>query len=240
MKRILLLIITASILSSCSDWGKGFKIKESDELVSWSNEILRFETERKSTDNLNPNPAFQLYTRTQDGKVIRMPADTYSMGYGASCPMGNSGLYKPDQGISKAEILLETTDQIIIHLKYEPWIVVDQPITLDKQVTLFRNSPIMKVIDYYDGMFELLNIAAVMSYANVGTIKELENGYAIEYPFGVTTIIIMPNAQEKFKVDSMGSVFVRKAVSSGEPLRYYVGISDKGVDYLLEELNKIL
>jgi hypothetical protein len=38
----------------------------------------------------------------------------------------------------------------------------------------------------------------------------------------------------------MNSVFVTKGVTSNEPLRYYVGLSDKGMDYLLEELDKIL
>ena len=98
----------------------------------------------------------------------------------------------------------------------------------------------MKVIDYYDGIFELLNIAAGLSSASTGNIKEIDEGFAIEYPHGVTATIIMPGVEEKTKTDAIGSVFVRKAISSGEPLRYYVGISDKGLDYLLDELDKIL
>lgn len=240
MKRILLLLLTTFILADCSDRDKGFGLKVSKNLISWTNGSVRFEAEKKTSGKRNPNPAFQLYIRDQHGKEIQMPFDTYALGYGASCPMGNSGLYKPEHGISNAEILIQTPDQMVIHLEYDPWIIVDQSITLNKQITLFRDSPIMKVIDYYDGIFELLNIAAGLSSASTGNIKEIDEGFAIEYPHGVTATIIMPGVEEKTKTDAIGSVFVRKAISSGEPLRYYVGISDKGLDYLLDELDKIL
>ena len=240
MKRILSLLLYVSLLTGCSGLGKGFSFKVSKDAISWSNGIVKFEAQKETTGNHSPNPAFRLYTACLNGKVIQMPIDTYSLGYGASCPMGNSGLYKPDKDICNAEILLQTSDQMVIHLEYEPWVVVDQPITLNKQITLFRDSPIMKVIDYYDGIFELLNIAAGLSDAHVGTVRELDNGFVIDYPYGVTAVIIMPDLQEKVKKETDGSVFVKKAVSSGEPLRYYVGISDKGLDYLLEELNTIL
>ena len=98
----------------------------------------------------------------------------------------------------------------------------------------------MAVIDYYEGEFELLNIAAGMTTAITGTVKELDNGYSIEYPSGIGSIIIMPQAEEKVFNGSFDRVMLKKAVSSGEPLRYYVGLSDKGIEYLLEELDKIL
>ena len=50
----------------------------------------------------------------------------------------------------------------------------------------------------------------------------------------------MPELQEQTDSDIYGSVLLKKAVSSDEPLKYYVGISDKGLDYLLDELAKII
>ena len=98
----------------------------------------------------------------------------------------------------------------------------------------------MEVIDFYEGAFEMLNVAAGVTTAGKGTVEELGNGYAIEYPNGATSIIIMPEMEEKNYNEDLSSVFVTKGVVPDEPLRYYVGISDKGKEYLLEELDKIL
>ena len=116
----------------------------------------------------------------------------------------------------------------------------DVPVYFDKQITLFRESPIIAVIDYYVGAFELLNVAAGVATVQDCLVEELENGYVIEYPNGVTSIIVMPHMEEKSLNDTLGSVFVTKGVTSDQPLRYYVGLSDKGKEYLLEELDKIL
>ena len=240
MKKTLLILVVATILTDCNDVGKDFNLKISKDEITWMNGTIRFQTEGKKDSPQKHNPAFQAYVKFQDGHTILMPADTYSLGYGASCPMGTSGLYKPEQGFSEAEILIQTDDKMVIHLHHDPWMIHNQPITLDKQITLFRDSPIMAVIDYYEGIFELLNIAVGLTTANVGTVKELDNGFAVAFPFGITAIIVMPDVQGKTINNSLGSTFINKAIASGEPLRYYVGLSDKGEDFLLEELSKIL
>lgn len=240
MKRTLFILISAVILAGCSDVGKGFDLKVTKNGITWMNGVIRFQAESNKQDQRKHNPAFQAYAAFQDGKTVAMPSDTYTLGFGASCPMGTSGLYKPEEGFSQAEILIQTDQQMVIHLHHDPWVIIDQPVTLDKQITLFRDSPIMAVIDYYEGRFELLNIAAGLTFGNAKKIEELENGFAVEYHNGMTAVLVMPTANEKTINRSLGSVFTKKSVESGEPLRYYVGISDKGKEFLLEELTRIL
>lgn len=240
MKRLMFLILAASALIGCSDVGKGFRLEVSNRSIAWMNGTIGFRTDPDSKGKRVDYPGFKAFVRCSDGRTIEMPYDNYSLGYGASFPMGTSGMYAPKNGYSKAEILIETPDRIVIHLQHDPMTIFNVPITQDKQITLFRDSPIMAVTDYYTGEFDLLNIAAELSTAHVGTVRELDKGYAVEYPNGVTAILIMPELEQKRYKDIQGRAFVSKGIECDEPLHYYVGISDKGEDYLLDELDKIL
>lgn len=235
------IIIAASVLTGCiGETGRGFKLDNKDGQFSWMNGIIRFSVDLDSEQDKEDNPAFEAYVKCQDGKTIHMPIDVYNLGYGASCPMGMTGLYKPEKGFQYADILDKTKEKFVIHLHHKSWDILEARITLDKQITLYTGSPIMSVIDYYTGPFELLNVAAGLSTARNGSVKKTDNGYVIEYPNGITGIIVMPNA-EQLTVDVDGrSVFLKKSVTSDQPLRYYVGLSDKGESFLLEELAKIL
>ena len=239
MKRFLIMLLAAATLTGCSKIGNGFRFRIRDNSVSWTNGTVMFRTDMDSKGKRDDNLAFQAYIKTERGRTIRMPG-TDILGYGASCPMGTSGLYKNMNGYSLAEILTQSDDRMVIHLHHDPWEMFDEEISFDKQITLFRDSPIMSVIDYYEGIFELLNIAAGLTASDADTVQELEKGYAIEYSNGVTAILIMPEMEKKNNSPLVNSVFVSKGVTNNEPLRYYLGISDKGVDYLLEELDKIL
>ena len=240
MKRLLLLLLAVYTFTGCNRVGSGFNVQTRKNSVSWMNGSVMFQTDMDSKGRKEDNPGFKAYLKCEDGKTVRMPSDSYSLGYGASFPMGTSGMYAPDNGYSQVETLLETDDRVIIHLHHDPWTIFDEPITLDKQITLFSDSPVMAVIDYYTGAFDLLNVAAVLTTAGVGTVKELEKGFSIDYPDGITAIIIMPAMEQKGVDEPDSRVFVSKGITRNEPLHYYVGISDKGLDYLLDELDKIL
>ncbi len=235
------IIVAAALLAGCAkDTGRGFGLSLKDGQASWMNGVIRFSVDLDSDEQKEDNPAFEAYVKYQDGSTVHMPIDVYNLGYGASCPMGTSGLYKPEKGFENAEILDKTKEKLVIHLHHKSWDILDARITLDKQVTLYRNSPIMYVIDYYTGPFELLNIAAGLSTARNGTVRKTDNGFIIEYPNGITGMIVMPTAEQLSVKEDAGSVFLKRSVTSDQPLRYYVGLSDKGESYLLEELAKIL
>ena len=240
MKRALLFLLIAVTLCGCSAPGTEFGMKVRRNEVIWNNGLLEFRTGMDSKGKRDDNTAFRAYVRNQEGKTVQMPADTVGLGYGASCPMGTSGLYKPGKGISGAEILLQTQESIIIHLRYDNWRVLDAPVSLDKQITLFHDSPIMAVIDYYAGEFELLNVAAGLATADNGKVTGIDNGYAVEYPDGITGIIVMPEADEKTHSRMTGNVMLRKGIGQEQILRYYVGLSGQGLDYLLDKLAEIL
>lgn len=239
MKKTLVIVLAFSTLIGCTRIGNGFDFRIRNNRVSWMNSTVMFRTDMDSKGRRNDNLGFNAYLKLENGRTIQMPGSDI-LGYGASCPMGSSGLYKNIDGYSKAEVLQKTDDRMVIHLHHDTWELLDEPIYFDKQITLFRDSPVMKVIDYYEGSFDLLNVAAGLTDAGAGKVSEIVKGYAIEYPNSVTAIIIMPDLEEKKYNDVLGSVFVTKGVTSDEPLRYYIGISDKGVNYLLEELDKIL
>lgn len=239
MKKILIILLAAATLAGCSKVGNGFRFRIRDNSVSWTNGTVMFQTDLDSKGKKDDNLGFQAYIKTERGRTVSMP-ESDILGYGASCPMGTTGLYKNIYGYSLAEVLTQSDDRMVIHLHHDPWEMFDEEIFFDKQITLFRDSPIMSIIDYYGGIFELLNVAAGLNTTDADTVKELEKGYAIEYSNGVTAILIMPEMEKKNNKPLMNSVFVTKGVTSNEPLRYYVGLSDKGVDYLLEELDKIL
>lgn len=235
----MILFLAVSTLFGCNRTPDGFCFKIRKDKVSWTNGIIEFQTDMNSNDKRADDLGFNAYIKCKNGRTVQMPGSDI-LGYGASSPLGSSGLYKDKDGYSKAEIMMQTDDRMAIHLHHDQWELYEVPVSFDKQITLFRDSPIMAVIDYYEGPFELLNVAAGVSTAHEGKVEELENGYAIEYPNGITSIIIMPEMEQKTYDETSGSVFVTRNVVPDEPLRYYVGLSDKGKDYLLEELDKIL
>ncbi len=240
MRKILILLLIVLAFAGCNDTPAGLELSVRKNKISWTNGTIRFQTDMDSEGKRQDYTGFKAYLRLSSGREIQLPSDSHTLGYGASFPMGTSGMYTPDNGYSLAETMLKTDDRMIIRLHHDAWPIFDEPITLDKQITLYKDSPIMNVIDYYTGAFDLLNVAAELTAAKAGTVKELEKGYLVEYSNGVTAIIFMPDMQEKQYDKSNGRIFVSKGVQSDEPLNYYVGISDKGQDYLLEELTKIM
>lgn len=241
MRKGIYLILSAVCIVSCNRFDRGLNMRVTNNELSWTNGSVVFRTDMDSKQKNQNSPAFQISVKSEKGKLIPFPVDTCAIGYGASCPMGTSGFYKPDKGLAQAEVLIQTDERMVLHLRYNPWNIFDTPITLDKQVSMFRDSPIISVIDFYDGSFELLNIAAGMTTAFEGKVKEITDGYSIQYlNHGITGIIVMPHAEQKTINETLGTVLLKKGVSGKEPLRYYIGISDKGEDYLLEELAKIL
>lgn len=246
MKKVLCLLITAAFMAGCGHFQDKLGMKTGKDHVSWTNGTLQFSTYTHSGDISNNIPAFEVFLKYQDGRNIHMPIDIYALGYGASSPMGELGFYKPEK-LADAEILLQTDEKMVLHLKYDPWTIYGEQIILDKQITIYKDSPILSVIDYYTGLFELLNIAAGMTTSFTGTVKDIENGYAVEYfheagnePYRVSSVIVMPDVEEKNTDETFGTVLLKKGVTSNEALHYYIGLSDKGVDYLLEELDKFL
>lgn len=233
------MVLAVSTLLGCSKVGNGLRFQIRDNQASWMNGTVRFQADMDSKGKRQDYPGFQVYIKNLKGRIIHMPGSEI-LGYGASCPMGSSGLYNYTDGFSQAELLINTDDRMVVLLHHDPWTILDESVYFDKQITLFRDSPIMSVIDYYKGSFEMLNVAAGLSSSDAVSVNRLEKGYSVEYSNGVTGIIIMPDLEEMRNNEAMSSVFVTKGVSFDEPLRYYVGLSDKGLGFLLEELDKIL
>ena len=218
--------------------GSDTYFKRTGKSAKWGNSMIEFRTDMDSKDKRNDLPTFQAAVRI-DGKLVNLKEDNTALGYGASAPQGTSGLYASPKGCSMAEVLVSTPQQTDMHLHYDDWNVLDAAITLDKQVTIYKDSPIMKVIDYYNGDFDILNIAAGIPIGYKGSVSEIDNGYAVKYIDNITAIIIMPDVEHRITDRGSGNVFLKKEVTVNQPLYYYVGISDKGADYLIDEYLKI-
>lgn len=242
MRYKLVILLASVLLTGCYELNKGLGMKVSNNEVCWKNSVMEFRTTLKPADQAkkyNP-PAIDAYLTNNEGKHIHMPIDIMGLGYGASSPIkARIVLNKPDNGIKNAELLMLTKDKMVTHIEYEPWVIQDEEITLDKQITLYKESPIMSVIDYYKGEFELINVAAGLTTCMTGTISELENGYAVEYPNGVTAIIVAADSVKKSNSSLYHNGLLQKQLANDEPFRYWVGISGRGRDYLLEELAKL-
>lgn len=237
MKKILTVLLATILLTGCkNNVGNGFDMRIHHNKVSWMNGVIGFQTDLSSNGKTQDNLAFSAYLKCRDGRTIQMPG-TDVLGYGASSPMGKSGIYKDKDGYSQAEVLSLTDERMVIHLKHKAWNIHDEEVSFDKQITLFRDSPIMEVIDYYNGLFELLNVAAGALCADAD-VTWTDDKYVITYPDGLTAILYMPDQENNTML--FGSALVSKGITPDEPLRYYVGFSDKGAEYLLEELDKIL
>ena len=239
MKKLLSYIAIILLFTACGGKTNGsLYLKTAGKSAKWGNSMVEFRTDMDSKDKRNDLTAFQAAIRI-NGKLVNLKEDNTALGYGASAPQGTSGLYAPQKGCSMAEVLISTPQQTDIRLHYDNWNVIDATVSLDKQIIIYKDSPIMKVMDYYNGEFEILNIAAGMPIGYNGTVSEIENGYAVKYIDNITAIIIMPDAEHRITDRGTGNVFLKKEVTPNQPLCYYIGISDKGVDYLVDEYLKI-
>lgn len=239
MKRYLYILLIAVAFMDCNPQESEFRMKSQKGKVTWENSVIGFSTPMESEQGKEYNPAFQAFVKTDEGKRIIMAEDKTGLGYGASSPMGISGLYKPQNSLTKAEILSNTSEQLIIHLSYDYWEILGSEVKLDKQITLYKNSPIMAVIDYYEGGYELLNVAAGIALGKEDNIAEIEDGYSINYSNGMTGIIIMPDADGKQINSINGNAILKKGIEQEQILRYYIGLSNKGSDYLLERFDEL-
>ena len=201
--------------------------------------MIEFRTDMDSNGKRNDLPTFQVAVMI-NGKLTELKQDNTALGYGASAPQGSSGLYAPPKGCSTVQMLSMTPDKMDFRIGYEKWYVLDTEVALDKQVSIYSNNPVIKVIDFYSGDFDLLNVSAGLPIGYNGFVSKIDNGYTIKYNNGVTAIIVMPNVEQAVMERGSGNVFLKKEIAADEPLYYYVGFSDQGSDYLLEQLAKIM
>lgn len=239
MRKTVYLLIVATICVSCNRFQDSLSMKNHKDCVTWSNGTVQFSTDKVYEGIKSNAPAFEAYVRNVNGKIIHLPVDKYALGYGGSSPMGETGFYRPE-AMAGAEILSQTDRQLVLHLSYEPWTIYGETVILDKQITISLDSPVLSVIDYYTGTFRKLNIAAGMTTSGNATVSDTDKGYTIQYQSGISSLIVMPDADELQVDETLKTVLLKKAVTNDEPVRYYIGLSDKGMDYLLEQLAEIL
>ncbi|MBP5347816.1 MAG: DUF4861 family protein [Bacteroidaceae bacterium] len=239
MKKITTIIVSMLILSACGNNAGNLKFKTTKKAAVWSNSLVEFRTDMDSNDKRNDLPTFQASVML-NGKKEELKQDNTALGYGASAPQGMSGLYAPPRGATSAQILSMTPEQLVVHLHYDKWNILETGVALDKQVTLYSGNPVMKVIDYYIGDFDLLNVSAGLPIGYNGSVSKIENGYSILYNNGISAIIIMPEVENMTVDKGSGNVFLKKQIMPNQPLYYYVGLSEQGTDFLLEQLAKIM
>jgi len=242
MKRIATIAIAAAALLavSCKPKSPAWEVNATlqDGVFTWSNDIVSYSVNvQDPLSQGRPTCGISAKVKDQEGNMHTLESDQF-LGYGASAPVGISGFYLPERPCRNAEVIRRTPDQIIIHLAYDGWQIDEAQITLDKQITLSVGSPIMKVIDYYNGPFEKLNVAIGLPAENIFSQTSTGSSIISSDANGITTILSMPQADSK-PIESAGHMLLRHEVSGGEALYYYVGISADGPDLFLEEIDNL-
>lgn len=83
-----------------------------------------------------------------------------SLGAGASAPLVDGKLVYPDHNYKSWEILSETDDRVVFVLSYGPWPLGEGNISLEKKITVEKDSYFCKAEDTYSGDFDSVTIAA--------------------------------------------------------------------------------
>jgi len=225
MKRGILIVGLCLLLAACGNSSReqfSINIRVKKNSFSWRNSCVTFQA---GTDM----PAFRAWV-TGDKKASK--ADVYGLGFGASAPMGIEGLYYPS-GYSSAELLMRTPEMATLVIHYPEWEVQDVLVQLDKQITIYRDCPVIQVIDFYSGGFDALNVAAGLPLkgyrADAG-----ERSITVTATDGTTASIYMPEADETRAEGPDGHAVIRHMIRRGEPLYYYIGVGRESPERLLQ------
>lgn len=236
--NIITLIAAALIAVSCKPKVPVWEVNATleDGIFTWSNDVVSYSVFVQDPRN-DGKPVCGISAKVNDseGHEISL-ASGQDLGYGASAPMGISGFYLPDRPCKTAEVVMRTPDQIIIHLGYDVWKIDEAEITLDKQITLTAGSAVMKVIDYYNGPFEKLNIAVGISEDKALSKMVNDHSMICADSNGYTTLVAMPESSSKAESRN-GYLLMQHEVTAGEPLYYYIGVSGTGPDSFLDILD---
>lgn len=239
-RTIITLVSAALLMLSCKPkvpiWEVSAKLENG--IFSWSNDIVEYSVYVQDPANDGrPKCGISAKVRNQEGNLIELASDSL-LGYGASAPVGTSGIYLPDRPCSTAEVLMRTPDQITVHLAYDIWKIDEAEITLDKQITLTAGSPVMKVIDCWNGPFEKLNVAIGMPSSQVYSRLTSDHTVLFSDSNGTTSILSMPESNGNVH-QIAGYLMLRHEVASGEALYYYAGVSADGPDKFLDMMDNL-
>lgn len=234
--RTLLTLAAAALLAvSCKPKSPVWEVSSTleDGVFSWGNDVVKYSVYVQ--DPLNdgrPTCGISAEVKGSQGEKILLESNSL-LGYGASAPAGTSGFYLPDRPCRTAEVLMRSPEQIIIHLGYDSWMVDEAEITLDKQITLTAGSPIMKVIDCWNGPFEKLNVAIGLPSANMYSTLTDEHLMICSFDSCRSALMLMPESDSRPQSVS-DHLLLKRAVAPGESLYYYVGVTASNPDQFME------
>lgn len=157
-----------------------------------------------------------------------------SLGGGASAPYVDGRLCYPVTNYRSWEIVSESDDEISFILHYPAWDVNGVQVSLDKKITVTKDSYFCTAEDVYNGDFESLTIAAGVFIHEEGysfvsddrfAVWEHASDQSVEPEDGMLGVAVyMPYADEVKKLEGeKPHIVALKTVKPGESLTYHFG-----------------
>lgn len=145
MKIKILAAISALMLTACTQ-----------------NRPVGFERTESAFTIWNRNLKLQFQLDSIPGAVmVNGKANSSVTGLGGTAPIGTSGFYLP-KNRAGIEIVDWNSERIILHESFPSWLIYDNKVRIDRQLTLYADSCFLEVFDYYYGEFDKLHIAAAV------------------------------------------------------------------------------
>lgn len=198
MKIKLLAAISALMLTACTQ-----------------NRPVGFERTESAFTIWNRNLKLQFQLDSIPGAVMVNGIATGSVtGLGGTAPLGMSGFYLPENRAS-IEIVDWNSERIILHETFPSWLIFDNKVRIDRQLTLYADSCFLEVFDYYYGEFDKLHIATAVPSGYLNGSDTVTATYD-----GMSVNLFMNDC---LSVRSVGEqIVIDKEVFRNEPVHYKV------------------
>ncbi len=252
--------LAAALLCGCQNGTSEKKVmaryvpERMDDFV-WENNLVCYRAYGPALEGNPTSPGFDLWVKLP-GKLVAdewykgalQDADYYhhdhggkdcykvavSLGAGASAPLVDGKLVYPDHNYRSWEILSESDDQVVFVLRYDAWPLGEGSISLDKKITVDKDTYFCKAEDTYSGDFDSVTVAAGIFTHEVEDSLVLPDRIAIwEHPSDtsvepeesmVGVAVHMPEAEASVRVEGVRPHLVcTRTIRPGETLTYWFG-----------------
>ncbi len=267
MRRMCFLLLAVSLLAACGQGYdqknkvSAFMVPKSSDFV-FENDVVCFRIHGEGVEDVLVTPGIDVWVKKPGALVARkwchddlrkktrmeddhdgMGRDCFrvgrTLGAGGSALLIDSTLVFPQVNYRSADILRHTADEFTFVLHYPGWkFGANQEVWLDKQITIKAGSNFCKVIDYYNGYFDEVTVAAGIALHDGAEAfsDTLSNGVSLianwEYPsadnvtpeYGMIGTSVFSQEADSVIINGPGNnAVITKNVAPDEPFVYYIG-----------------
>lgn len=232
MREILSVLLAVVLTASCHSGNKGgltgFAVTENGDFV-WENDAVCYSV-KGSADKAAVSPGIDMFCKnggtmvTRSRKAMRgVNSICRGLGIGGSAVMADTGLVFPPENYSSVDILRHTPDELTFVLHYNGWKLDRQrEVRLDKQITVKAGSSLCKVVDYYNGYFDDITIAAGVELADTGGAPFGGKDFVAANVNGQKVAVLSSDSCTVYTEPVSNHVLISRSVYPDEPFTYYI------------------